>query len=915
MPTPPPGFAPDTSDQQQQQQRVTRKQSPEPAATPPPGFTHDGAPPGFKIDMSHLPTDANVGQSFAGTALTSISAHQDLPFILGDAAMIDRLGGYGDHRTVKQAFELYKKNPVAAYDQWGDNAPTFLRLLASKYPKTFEGKEAQLFLKHPTLAGVDTFAEELFNPMSVAEGGGAGKIFGWLRDALGGAKGLQGLAQPIAHNLGFGSPLATIFQRAGTHGVSWLNSLLHEVVAPEKFLKVEKTSDKYQRIFNGLTPEEQEEVFNLAAGEKLHPKFAARSDDLQQRADELKQDIQHITALKQQHGLIKNEQIRKNYVPMGNAYEFEPRATIESELNRRGGPGMGRTENKEKTYQSPRAARQGGLTPFPSHVPATQYGNWRRVQLQRIGFEDALGRAPKELKLPANKGLRKALVKNHGSLTIKDSNGEYRNLPFDFAQNPRKFSSPQMRRGAIAPELLDFMFKNDRLRKYLDVRNPIVPGEHSNFMQRLIALSRNMIVTLPFYHPIRNVAVNDAAARGLAGLPGRPELGGFITQTAKATAQQFGVPATVFAHGARQYANWLDRALKAGAVGEFGEPSRSALGGERARVLTEPNQPGLKGWVQRADRAFTKYGEWNRGRVFGTPGEESFAVSLFKDAVTKGHMSEADASQLVRNAYHDYFNLDPNSPWSYVDLFMPWRKTNTKFWLTVLGRKPQYLTSVTHAVRNYNEQTAPDEMSGPYARNPFQVLKGPGGVPMTLSLPGRDVVNLANAAGSAAQGHLGDTLGDVTNAATATLNPPAQLAKRGFETGMARFSPDVEGPETSPDLLLNTKAPGNVQTMQLIRNVAGTLVPVPVIGFVARDIARRGLTNQDAIRALMLLSTAGYGGTAPMSQQQRYLVSAAKRNYKKAYDTYKYHTHDEASLQQAWQTYMDSLQGAGIVGQ
>lgn len=905
MPDVPAGFVPDTSTQQKKPQAA-------PSPSPPPGFAHDGTPPGFKLDTSKLPTDSNVGAAtggvanFPGTALTAISAHQDLPFILGDAAMIDRLAGYGDHRTVRQAFELYKKNPVAAYDQWGDNAPAFLQLLATKYPKTFEGKEAQLFMKAPALGALDTFGEELFNPMSIAEGGGVGKVFGWLRDILGGAKNVQRLGQPIAHNLGFGSPLATIFQRAGTKGVSWLNSLLHEVVSPEKFLKVEKTSPKYQRIFSGLSPEEQEEVFNLAAGEKLDPKYAARSNDLQQRANELRQDIEHITALKKQHGLIKDPQVRKNYVPMGNAYEFEPRATIEAELNKRGGPGMGRTENKEKTYQSPRAARQGGLTPFPSHVPATQYGNWRRVQLQRIGFEDALGRAPKELKLPANKGLRKALVKNQGMIG---------GLKYDFAQNPMKFSSPQMRRGAIAPELLDFMFKNDRLRKYLDVRNPIVPGEHSNFMQRLIALSRNMIVTLPFYHPIRNVAINDAAARGMAGLPGRPELGGFITQTAKATAQQFGVPATTFAHGARQYAQWLDRALKAGASGEFGEPTKSALGGERARVLTEPNQPGLKGWVQRADRAFTRYGEWNRERVFGTPGEESFAVSLFRDAVEKGKMSDADASELVRNAYHDYFNLDPNSPWSYVDLFMPWRKTNTKFWLNVLGKRPQYVTSVTHAIRNYNEQTAPDEMSGPYARNDFQVLKGPGNVPLTLSFPGRDLGNLVNAAGSAAKGHLADSLGDLVNFGTATLNPPAQLAKKGFETAESRFSSDVEGPETNPDLLLNSKAPGNVQTKQLIQNVAGTLVPVPVVGFVARDIARRGLTNQDAIRALMLLSTAGYGGSSPMTQQQRYLVSAARRNYKRAYDTYRYHTHDEEALKAAWDRYMTSLEGSGIFGQ
>lgn len=891
------------------------------------------------------PSPGPVGNfvKYATGALNTVAGHQDLPFILWNAYQRDQdqgrahgaLGGNvpdpaefvrlirDPKSTVHQAWALYSRDPAAAMDEYGMGSPAQEQYEA-KHGHGMVKAWDQAKLKAPWLNGIDTFVTELGNPMALAEGGPMGKALDWLNDTL---KIGERVGQPIAKALKLGTPFAKIAERAGDKGVSWTNSLLHEIMDPETFLNEDattqnilhqlfpkpeerfmaRTSQQVRKVFEGLSTDEQKEVVALSQGQKPNPKFFRQYNELKQRADELKRDITKITALKLHHGLLKPNQVHGTYFPMKNSYEFTPRATIENELKKKAGAGIGRTENKEKVYQNIRESEASGQL-AKDFLPANNYANWRRAQMQRIGFEHALGRAPSELKLPANKGLRKALVANNGMIG---------GLKYDFAENPMKYASPQMRRGAIAPELVDFMFNNDRLRKYLTSGNPVAPGEGSDFARKLIALSRNMIITLPFYHPIRNVAVNDAAARGLHGLPKSPEAMGFITQTARATAMQAGVPSKMipgFIHGTRQYAKWLDRALKAGATGAFGEPAKSALGGERARVLTEP-APGMKGWLRRLDKAFTQYGEFNRERVFGEPGEQRFAVELFKDAVTKGHMSDEQAGAVVRQAYHDYFNLDPNSPWSYVDLFMPWRKSNTKFWVNVLTRKPQYVTSVTHAIRNYNEQTAPDEMTGPYARNPFQVLKAPGGIPETLSFPGRDLANVANAVGSAAQGQMGEAGGDVWNLATGSANPLFRLGERGYDTAQNRFSPGVSGPETDPDMLFNTKAPGNVQTMQLIRNVAGTLIPVPIVGFVARDIARRGITNGDATRALMMLSTTGYGGQQRLTQQQRYLVSAAKRNYKRAYDTYKYHTHDDAALKQAWDIYMGALQNAGVIGQ
>lgn len=863
-----------------------------------------------------VPAPLQPAVNFAGNALSQIAGHQDLLPILGNAQARDEESGRTEsfldlirdpHSYTSQAWKMYLHNPSAAMDEYGLGSPQQAQWMTQHGHGARKGT-AEFMQRHPLVNAVATFGSEMANPMAWVEGLGAGKVLGALGGVVRGTK-LERAGQAMANAVGFGSPLYPIANRGGTPAVNWVNSLLHAVHAPEKFIDASgktlpSTEHLLEKVFGGLTPEEQNEVIALRQGEKPDPKFFKQYNDLKKRADLLRSDTNLITKHRLRVGTLKPEQVNQKFFPMKNSYEFQPGYTIEGEL--RNEPRPGASSKKPKTYQTIRESMNAKVPLKSDFLGANNYANYRKAALKEVAFEDALNRAPASLRLPSNKGLRKRIIQGGGQINGQ----EYR-----YAANPLKMPSPALRRGAAAPELLDFIDKDEGLRRYLGV-NPGAPGQESNtFMGRVGALYRTMIVGInPLFHPAVNIAGRESAARSLANIGGpRFEFGGYLYNAARAVAQQAGVDPARFVGGAKQYTTWLDRALKAGTTGEIGMPPKSALGGERARVLTVPPQ----NWRERVDKFFTKFGSANRERTFGSKGEESFAVSLFKDAVEKGHMSDVEAGALTRQAMHDLYNFDPKSQWGYLNFFMPWRKGNWKFWSRMLAERPHTVTGPAHAIRNYNEQTAPDQMQGPFPRPSFQVQNNPlfGGLPGTVPFVGRDVDYIANIAGALAtprQSGPGPVIDNAERLLLGSENPVVRLLQNAHDTNQAQYSTEVEGPETNPNLLFNPKAPPDKQYTQLFHNLEGRL-PVPLVSFAFQKMMQHGASPQDIQNALATGAGLGYAGNPRLTSTQRRQVGTAKNQYRKAYYRYLYDTHDDQTLQEAWSKYEEALRKAGVI--
>ena len=363
--------------------------------------------------------------------------------------------------------------------------------------------------------------------------------------------------------------------------------------------------------------------------------------------------------------------------------------------------------------------------------------------------------------------------------------------------------SPVLARSMVAPELWEFLRGNKGLQKFVSTTGSYLPGQEQTFVGKYVAMMRNAIISNFVFHPAINVAGNDAVARGIYNLGGPQwSVGGYAYNAAKSLATQFGLKNPESWVGtAQEYSHWLDRALTAGGTAEFGESRTSALGGEYARVITTPRpKGGRRGtdiprmWIQRADKALTAAGDFNRDRTFGQKGEQVFAVSLFRDAVQKGGLSDAQAGQLVREALGDYYNFDPKSPWSTFFFFMPWLKGNMKFWVNTLVRQPQYVTGVSHALRNFGLEQSPESYQGPYPTGDFTTY-GKGGTPYTPPFVGRDIGHIAQAAGSAATGDILGAAEPMQQMLAGRATPPMRLVSDAIETITAAYSGDVKVPK------------------------------------------------------------------------------------------------------------------------
>lgn len=952
---------------------ATRKAGPPPAGWNPVSSEQSAPPTGWqqRAAMSVNPMDTSGGDTQgdnapAGNALgkpqnfsflSQIAGHQDLPFIVWNALERDQEQGRATktalpgadffldlsrlqndpNSNVSKALALYKKNPAAAMDEYGMGSPIQSQWV-EQHGSGGEQKFAHAMNSLPGAQSILTFLGEQLNPMSLAEGGIVGKALGRLggvAHAIPGAKGLDA-AQTVARGVGLGSPLYEIANRAGTGGVQWAKGLIASVKAPEHL-----TRKLNEQIFGGLTNGEQNEVLRLSQGLKPKPQYFKQYVDLKKRADILRNDIKHVT----------NEQVRaqvldprsrqvynpEKYFPMSRAYDFGPQHELEEQL-RGGAPGGGITASKRKSYSNFDDALKGGHLD-PDFSAPVSYSTWRRQRLQRVAFEDALARAPESLRRDirasdyenglgqalqqpwisrAGQTPQEALEQRVGENNSKFGPGHPERM--DLSDNDKYVAgyrvlqntpSAVLKRSMIAPELMSFL-KEGALSKYIARGGSQLPGEQNTWGGKFVALMRNMIVSNPVYHPAVNIAGNDAAARGMHALGGNTfEIGGYGYNAAKALALQIGLKDPhSFVGGAKDYTHWLDRALKAGGIAEFGDASKSALGGDAAKVLTEKDGP----WIQRLDKFLTRQSKGNMDRTFREKGEEAFAVSLFMDAVEKGGLSDRDAGRIVREALGDYYNFDPQSPLSSVFMFMPWLKGNTKFWVNALARKPQYALAPAHAARNFNIANQAPELQSPFPGNDYMVH--PKGWPNSWNPPfvGRDLQHIVNGIGGAVAGQgPGPALGEGEKMLMGRANPIVRGAANAVSTADALYSPNVEGPETNFNLMFNPKAPATEQYKQLGSYFIGHGLPVPLIGYAVQDATRRGVSPQDLAAAFATAIGLGYPGTEKLDDDGKRELKRAQQNYKRAYERYQYDDHDPNALQGAWNDYMQTLRDLRVI--
>lgn len=900
------------------------------------------------------PMDSSGGDpSLAGpqnySGLAQIAGHQDFPFIVHNAQLRDASSGKDEsvlqllrdpNSETFKAFHLYLKNPAQAMDQYGMGSPIQNQWMA-KHGKGPEQQFSQFMDQHSVLNGINTFVTEQANPMAWAEGGIAGKLAGWLgksAHAIPGAGGLDA-AQTAAHAAGVGSPLYGLANRGGTEASQWAKGLIASIKVPEHL-----TRQIAQQIFGGLSNAEQREVVRLSQGLQPDPQFFKQYVSLKQRADALRNDVKHTTneqirtkVLDPKQGQVHNAD---TYFPMSNAYDFGPQHELEEQL--RGGlsPGGGSTANKPKTFRTlDDALRSGNVD--EAFSPATNYSTWRRQRLQRVAFEDAMERAPESLRrnLQAS-DYRNSLghLQEPWQRTATQTKDEA--LQQTVAENNAKFgpghperfnlednkqyvaafraldSTPSavLKGSMIAPELVNFLKNDSGLRRYIGASGSQLPGNQKTFAGKFVGLMRNMIVSNFLYHPMVNISGNDAAARGLHNLGGPAwEAGGYAYNAAKSVALQFGLlKPKDFLGGAQQYSTWMDRALKAGGLAEFGSSSKSALGGDAARVLTESNgkwklNDSGQTWLKRMDKVATNVSNFNMDRTFREKGEEAFAVSLFRDAVEKGGLSDYDAGKVVRQALGDYYSFDPKSPWSSAFMFMPWLKSNTKFWMNVLIRKPQYVTGTSHATRNYNVSQNAPELQSPFPANDFMVHPKGSSAPWSPPFVGRDLQHIAQAAYGAATDGPGVPLTQALQMLTARGNPIARFAMNASQTADAVYAPNVEGPETNFSLIFNPKAPKAEQFKQVGQYFAGHFLPVPLVGIAVQNALRRGMDARDLYAAFASAAGLGFPGSDRLSDDQRRALKQAQRRYQRAYDQFVYNGRNASDLQTAWNLYISDL--------
>jgi hypothetical protein len=955
------------------------------------------------------PPTVQETMQMAHSGLNEMAGHQDLPFIMANALQRDNAGPLmqapgtqrkpGERRTVvelmqdpnsnvRRAWEMYRKDPAQAMDEYGMGSPAQDKFMSENYPGTAAGKTSAFMLREPLVNLLTSFGAEQLNPMSWAEGAIGGKALGVAGDLLHGSA-VEGAAQKAASGIGMGSPLtgswtkvngksvwkpglASLNEPGNPRATQWAKRGIASLSEPERTPKINLPANKemFEKVFDSFDQATKDEIVRQKTGLKPNPKFADQQADLAARAKILKDDMRAVQKHKERVGILKPENVfdKHNsgdaYFPMGHSYDFGPQAELEDLLK---GPeaAPGGVNTQHKAFGNLDEAQASGKL-AADHDMANNYDTWRRQSLQRVAFEDWIAAAPPTVRrdaeladfnnkmgVPPQADWQPSFpgMERYGTPDEPDKWGKIQNAFADFNSRmvgegadpkttalgkeigwdpkygdprritpagtdrwipafnlmPRPGMSPALEKSMLAPEAWEFMRSNKGLQSYISTGGSMLPGQEQTPLGHMVAIFRNMILTNFYFHPTVNIAQSDSIARDIFNLGG-PQWshGGYAYNAARALALQAGLNPERFVASAKEYSEWADRALIAGGHAHFGAPRTGALGGDYASVLTSPS----KRWFDRANKALTKAGDFNRERTFGDKGELAFATPFFKDAVQRGGMTDAKAGELTRQFMGDYYNFDPKSPWSTFFFFMPWLKTITKAGTIALIRKPQSILGPLHAMRNYGLNVAPEQYQNESPPSDFGIPMGGGR--RNLPFVFRDVSHIANAAGSAAKGDILGAAEQGEQMVMGRATPPTRLANDMIVTLTNTFSNPMKGPETDWNMIVTPAAPPDVQLQQATKYFASHFIPMPLFSYAMQDAARKGMSANDIGQALISAGGAGTFQDESLDAFTKRQLSKAQAKYKKAYENYRYKDFGLPYLKSAWDDYSGKLRDLGV---
>lgn len=665
--------------------------------------------------------------------------HQDLPFILDNAALANKILPGEDH--LAKALHLWVKNPAAAADLYGDNAKQMLMALAEMPAQSdpimeARRQNARAMLAHPLLAAGETFLEEWFNPLSWVEGGIAGKGLGL------GARLLNQtyMGRQALHAF---SPYREIVARHGENA----RNLLHQMgqLANQGGSRAEKVITP---IFKGLTQAEQWEVVRIHQGLTPNPQMQPNAS-LFDRAAKLHNAITDLSLRKVQEGVLKPSQLYdlNKYFPMRGTSEHpiydEDTMSFLDQLrpNVKTQPPSAESLHQRKYRDVDESTAAGHFDPMKVNA-ASQLFKYIRSGEQNIEFERGLKRIMARYPDMIQQG---NVVGNRlRGPAPKDRWGrDMINIGEVFGSN-----SPTLRSSWVSREFSDFLSRGKAPRVVTGVSDDDAIRNTLKVFGQLNAAQRNFIIANPLYHPFWNVN-NNASAAGRANLPEsmrgyvRAMLGTAFSVGDFAKMIPGGVGAAAgrglnaleqrFWMGSQQYAADLADAIRAGATAEM-HASSSALGGDAARLKTLAFDS-LTG-MEKLDRFITEAWDWNSKATFGERGEGQFVAWLYKRFTDpkRWNMAPEDAAWAVREALGHYNNVDPNpngfEGWMLkMTMFYPWLKGNLPFWLKTILTNPVYVRAPETAMRRESQIAEDPRAESPqYPRAGTQMYLGRQGI-------------------------------------------------------------------------------------------------------------------------------------------------------------------------------------------
>lgn len=660
--------------------------------------------------------------------------HQDLPFVLDNAALADQILPGAGH--MQKALHLYAKNPAAAAAEYGDNARGMLLLQAEMGDEQVKGDpiamahraNARAMLANPALAAGETAIEEFFNPMSWAEGAGVGKGLGLASKALQASR----AGRAVSHMF---SPYKDIVAAHGANARNLIAQMGAHVAQADK-----PAMETTQKIFGGLTQSEGHEVIRISQGSAPNAAHAANAADIARRAAILRADIATRSAAKVAAKVLKPSQIKDvaKYFPMRNTaespiYDDETMSFLDSLRPNIKSAAPASESLMHAKYDTFDEAVQRGVAPVdPAKFnAATQYYKYVKSGEQNIAFENGLrtiaAKHPDMIRFGAEAGGKPPVDKLGRQMIHMDQalGGAAQSPGLKDAWVSREFGEFFTRGKRAGASTISGVGDHELLSM-----NKLVHGMNS--------AQRAFIIANPGYHPIWNVAPNAAIATG-AGLGetignyGRAivgtalSVGGLATHLpgALGTGAKAIHEAAVqkFLGGANGYAEGLAKAIAGGAEAHFGQSAKSMLGGDAIRLLTIAKSELTP--MEKLDRFATEAFNWNSHATFGPTGEGQFVATAFKHFTEEMGMEPEDAAWATRGALGAYQNVDPNSWASKYFMFYPWLKSNVPHWILNFLQNPKLARAQVTSTHRYNEESGdPNVSNAVNRRNPSQLYLG-----------------------------------------------------------------------------------------------------------------------------------------------------------------------------------------------